>query len=1073
MCSQGRSSGRVLSRAHVSFVSTVVSGLLIANWASAAAPAVEPAEEEEVVITTHLVGEKLAVRRAAEGSEPRALATGDFDEDGVADLVVGLGSPTGGALVIHRGNLDALFPNSREATQRRLRGSEVKSPFVSPARVWTTPRIPDRVAAGDFDADGHLDVLAASRGAESIYLHRGDGAGGLRPEQEIVLPGVLTALVSGEINRRDGLSDLAIGVRAGDRADLLIFEGPQGALAAPPEIVALEIDAEDLTLGEFDGLFGFDLAIVGAGRLFILSGRDRRLLTGVEVSPALKEIELSQAVVAVAAADLAVEEPSRTELAVLVEGGAIHLVDRANRRLGPPRWRTENRGDSWTEIGDGEWLVSPKIGHVDGVGDRARNFDLLPVRMSGAPTEDLLVVGRGGDRSGIRLVATPAKSADANSRSAVEAPDSLSTALETHRSNPRPSQLIPYGTTEVKLESRLAPPLSSVRSIGRASQPRAIVRMRLNSDALDDLVVVSAGLAEPVAVFAKAGETVFVDSTTDVVDGSTTSISDLTASPGPDGVIGLREAITAANNTIGADAISFNIPIDTDPGCDAGSGVCTIQPGGNGLPIITQPVTIDGTTQPSFQMTPVIEIDGSLATVDATGLAITAGSSTVRGLVINRFSGNSDIVMWIAGGNVVEGNFLGVDASGTFNQGTTNSVHVFGITNNTIGGTNAAARNVISGNTNPGVALNGGASFNQVTGNFFGTDLTGTIALGNSGNDVVTLDSPNNTIGGTAPGAGNVVAGGLDPTTASVGLGFPASAGNLVQGNYIGTDITGTVDLGGASIGAYVGEGVNNTIGGTSPAAGNLVSGGDSSGVGIAVGSGNLVQGNLIGTQIDGVTPLPNASHGVLIYSGAANNTVGGRIAGEGNTIAFNGASGVDLRGDAGTGNAIAGNSIFMNTDLGINLCADFDDVDLVCNDATAVLPNDSADPDVGANNLQNFPVLSSDLSGRNFSGSLDSIASSDYTLDFYASRVCDPSGYGEGELYLGGFDVTTDSGGGAAFAETLPRAAPAGWFVVATATDSTGNTSEFSQCFEILEDPIFADGFESGDTFVWSSGAP
>jgi len=603
--------------------------------------------------------------------------------------------------------------------------------------------------------------------------------------------------------------------------------------------------------------------------------------------------------------------------------------------------------------------------------------------------------------------------------------------------------------------------------------PREAMLLRLNGDALDDLVVVVEGRPEPVVMNTKAGEVVVVDSTTDVVDGTTTSIGDLQASPGADGVISLREAITAANNTTGADTINFAIPVATDPGCDTGSGVCTIQPGGNGLPTITQPVTIDGTTQPTFQTTPVIEIDGSLATVDATGLAINVGSSTIRGLVINRFAGNSDIVMWGAGGNVVEGNFLGVDASGTFNQGTTNSVHVYAISGNTIGGTTTAARNVISGNTNPAVALNAGAWNNLVVGNFIGTDLTGTVALGNDGNDIVTLDSPDNTIGGTTAGTGNLVAGNQDPDFASVGLGYPASTGNLVQGNFVGTDVTGAIDLGGASFGVYIADGSNNTIGGTTPTATNLISGGESSGVGIATGSGNFVQGNLIGTQIDGVTPLPNSSHGVLIYSNAADNLVGGRAAGAGNTIAHNEASGVDLRGDAGTGNTVTGNSILGNAELGINFCADYDVDNMVCNDSTAVTPNDPDDPDTGANNLQNFPVLTAVHSGRTVDGILDSISSSDFTVDFYASPVCDASGSGEGEIYLGTDTVTTDAGGDVAFSITLASASPAGWFITATATDAGGSTSEFSQCVGILTDLIFSDGFESGDTTLWSATTP
>jgi hypothetical protein len=207
-----------------------------------------------------------------------------------------------------------------------------------------------------------------------------------------------------------------------------------------------------------------------------------------------------------------------------------------------------------------------------------------------------------------------------------------------------------------------------------------------------------------------------------------------------------------------------------------------------------------------------------------------------------------------------------------------------------------------------------------------------------------------------------------------------------------------------------------------------------------------------------------------LIYAGAGNNTVGGRTVGAGNTIAFNGVSGVDLRGDAGGGNTVVGNSIFGNAELGINFCADFDGAGLICNDATAVTPNDPDDPDTGANNLQNFPNLIAVHSGTTADGTLDSIANSEFTIDFYASSFCDPSGHGEGEIYLGSDTVTTNADGDATFTTVLAIAAPEGWYVGGTATDSDGSTSEFSRCFEVPAVLIFADDFESGDARAWST---
>lgn len=1065
MWSRGRSFGRGLSSTLVLLLAIYVC-LLVARYAPALE--VERFFGEGVAVKARFEGEAKVLEGFADGGGARAGASGDFDEDGVPDLVVVVETSAGSFLVLYRGNVDAVHPNTLAAKRRRAFGEATASPFLSPAHVSPTPAKPNYLAAGDFDANGHLDLMAASIGDDTLYLHWGDGHGEFGPATLIRLPGELTALVSGEVNRRDGLADVVAAVRTSNGAQLLVFEDPAGAFAAPPEHVGLGAEPIDLALGQLDGISGIDIAIAARSELSILHGRDRQRSAARTTPAAVSRLRLPFPIVAVAIGDFSSEGPPLDELAVLSGEGVIRLVAHSERWDGFLKQSdgTMAVGD-WTPIGSPKWRLSREIGQLAAVPLAGDRVGLLSVRSLGGSTDDLVVVGTDG---GLQVLAAERETKERT----LVSPSSPASPPPLPAGPGDPRRILKAHRVYDDVHSP-APILSSLSAtaVYVEASPRDVVTMRLNSDALSDFVLLVDGRPEPFVVDTKASEIVVVDSTTDVIDGVTTSIANLNASPGADGVISLREAITAANNTTGADTIHFNIPLETDPGCDIGSGVCTIHPGGFGLPTITQPVAIDGTTQPSFLTTPVIEIDGSLASTDATGLAINCGSSTIRGLVINRFATNSDIVMWGAGGNVVEGNFLGVDSSGTFNRGTTNSVHVYAISNNTIGGTTAAARNVISGNTNPAVALNAGAWNNVVQGNFIGTDLTGTVALGNSGNDVVTLDSPDNTIGGTTAGAGNLIAGNLDSEFASVGLGFPASTGNLVQGNFIGTDLTGTINLGVASISVYISEGSNNTIGGVAPTAANLISGGESSGVGIANGSGNFVLGNLIGTQEDGVTPLPNGSHGVLIYAGAGDNVVGGRTTGAGNTIAFNDASGVDLRGDAGVGNEVVGNSIFGNQELGMNLCSDFDAENLICSDVTAVLPNDPNDPDTGSNNLQNFPNLITVLSGSTVGGSLDSIANSDFTIDFYASSFCDPSGHGEGEIYLGSDTVTTNVDGDAAFTTTLAIPVPVGWYVTATATDAGGSTSEFSRCLEVRNEMIFADDFESGDTTAWSTMLP
>ncbi|MCS6805114.1 MAG: right-handed parallel beta-helix repeat-containing protein, partial [Blastocatellia bacterium] len=483
-----------------------------------------------------------------------------------------------------------------------------------------------------------------------------------------------------------------------------------------------------------------------------------------------------------------------------------------------------------------------------------------------------------------------------------------------------------------------------------------------------------------------------------------------------------------ANANPGADLIVFNI---------TPAGAKTISPPTK-LPTITSPVTIDGTTQPGFSGSPVIELDGAGAGVVSSGLLITAGSSVVRGLVINRF-GSNGIVIEANGGNLIEGNFIGTNLTGTADLGNSNDgVRIFGVPTNTIGGTTTTARNIISGNNSDGVEINGRASFsNQVQGNFIGTNVTGTARLDNAGHGVRIFGATNNTIGGTTAGARNVISGNNEDGVHIFGL---SATSNRVQGNFIGTDSSGTARLDNFRDGVFILEARNNTIGGTTTSARNVISGNNDNGVRIFTNSasGNLVQGNFIGTDAGGTTDVGNSFRGVIIFH-APNNTIGGIAVDAGNTIAFNDQGGVFMFGSAATGNTIRGNLIHSNGGLGIDL------------DPAGVTLNDACDGDTGPNRLQNFPLLLSASSmGRTttITGTLNSTANRAFILEFFAVNTCDPSGHGEGQTFLGSAAVTTDGSCNATFTVRLPFALTVGQNITATATDNTTNdTSEFSAC--------------------------
>ena len=450
-------------------------------------------------------------------------------------------------------------------------------------------------------------------------------------------------------------------------------------------------------------------------------------------------------------------------------------------------------------------------------------------------------------------------------------------------------------------------------------------------------------------------------------------------------------------------------------------------------------------------------IQGNLIGVDATGtnalgngtmgVAIdSAFGNTVGGSVAgtgNVISGNSNHGVFLTGAtatnNTVAGNLIGTDVTGgKALKNAVNGVHVFS-PGNWIGGTTAAARNVISGNGADGVFLDQSASSGTtIQGNYIGTDATGTKRLGNTVVGIRVFASATNTIGGTASGARNIVSAN---GSAGIYLVSNTCACNVIQGNYIGTDLTGTAALGNADTGIYFVAGVSNTIGGSVAGAGNLISGVNYWGLRFtANASWNTVQGNRVGTKADGVSALPNTSHGIDLESGCANNILGGATANAGNILAFAPGlySGVRVR-DGATNNAILGNSIFSNGRLGIDL------------GTYGIDANDNCDGDGGANQQQNFPVLQEAQAGSNVwvRGSLNSIPNRTYLVQFFANPTVDSSGYGEGEIFLGNTWVALGGSCSTNFTCTLPVAVPVGYWISATATDPANNTSEFAACIQ------------------------
>ncbi len=378
------------------------------------------------------------------------------------------------------------------------------------------------------------------------------------------------------------------------------------------------------------------------------------------------------------------------------------------------------------------------------------------------------------------------------------------------------------------------------------------------------------------------------------------------ANTSPSGPGSLQQAILDANASSGLDTIVFQIP---------GSGVHTIMPT-NTLPPITDPVVIDGTTQPGFAGTPLIELDGAEAGASSDGLRLPAGSSTIRGLAINHYGGAGIHVQAPGGTNHIEGNFIGTDPTGTLSRGNGQStalsggVWLEGSSGNWIGGPYATNRNVISGNGGSGLYLQN-CSGTTVQGNLIGLSVSGAVPLGNSNNGISLYNAGSNQVGGTLATARNVVSGNGG---SGVYLSGPGATGNVVQGNYVGTDSTGSLAIPNAGDGVTAQGAGGNAIGGTNAGAGNLLSGNTQSGVGLkgAGSDNNLIQGNLIGTDALGGMALGNAFSGITIVGGNS-NVVGGTIAAARNIVSANRLSGIYLTTNS-TGNLVEGNFIGLDS---------------------------------------------------------------------------------------------------------------------------------------------------------------
>lgn len=781
--------------------------------------------------------------------EPLSLASGDFNEDGKADLVSGYSTAGGGLVVVQLGS-----PST--SPEAAAGPDESVSPFVAEALPLALPAAPHFLAAGDFNADGHEDLLFAERGDNVLRWLAGNGRGvsTATAVQQVFLPGRITSLSLDDVNRADGLADVLVGISRGGGFELLVLEGPAGALApkmpssraaaselaAAPESFPLAAEAVSIAAGRLDGDALTDIAVASGEELLVVFGRDRRLSWNHDARSRVKPAETLRLPFPSRIQSLATGDfrgDSAEELALLLEDGSVAM------------WSQQEK-DSGAAIK--EWALAWSLPVQE------------PPRRPASESP--------------RLVATRASSLARDSLLVMGSPDG---ALRVIVEDENP-ELLSGGPLAEKRPGQLR-----TETLYLDGPPAAVLSMRLNGDALADLVILKNGDSPIALVETAPGAIITVNS-----NGDTSA---------RDSVVTLREAMDIADGRLALTTLTAaeraqvsGTPVN--PGLDEiRFSVTSITLGSGGFPSPrvspSNPITINGTSAGRVE----IKQAGN-ASVQ---ISNSVGNSTVRNLAVG------SIRLLTGGSNVVAGNFVGMDLAGTLFTafGSTSGISAeTGSTNNIIGGTAAADRNVVAvPRTSQHGILISRADGNRVAGNYIGTSIGGDRALGNQ-LGVHIEDSRNTIIGGTEPRAGNVISGNGSRGIEVVRVSGPDPDGTRIQGNLIGVAAGGASAVGNQGSGISLFAGNDATIGGTSTAARNVISGNRT--VGIEVGStlgdvtGTQIQGNYIGTDSTGLRAVGNGTAGGFtfiegVHLDATRVLVGGVTSNARNVISGNQGAGI------------------------------------------------------------------------------------------------------------------------------------------------------------------------------------
>ncbi|HEY5030625.1 MAG TPA: hypothetical protein VIK39_19640, partial [Candidatus Angelobacter sp.] len=452
----------------------------------------------------------LAQSVAAGQAQPTAMATADVDGDGVADMIAGFSAPGGGAIVIHRGNMDAFAPQSNASFQAIGRG-QFPAPFLPNAQVFNVPVRPDFIAIGRFTPSGHQDLAVAALGGNSIFVFSGDGKGGFGAPRTISLSGNVTVMASENLLRSLPYSNLVVGTATPQTSSLLVFSGTDSGLS-PPAAFPLAAAASNIVFGDF-GDSHTDTAFLSGGNVFILHSSSFQM----------EALSLPVNASAMALGSFIFDRTGGLQIALLTSEGTLHIA--AHTEF-DPRPLTADEHQARLQAGR------------RGMGNPLDPPRTLP-------------------QNGFKIVENIASAAPF---SAGQPPVLFRTRISDHAAddvmvlNPSMGQLAVISHPDVAAGATTFLP-AQVSTRPYSGSPVAALPMRTNIDGRPGVVALHAGQLAPAVMMPLPDPTFFVNRTDDPAPGAVASTCNNISNADTSTSCSLREALQKANATAGTDTI--------------------------------------------------------------------------------------------------------------------------------------------------------------------------------------------------------------------------------------------------------------------------------------------------------------------------------------------------------------------------------------------------------------------------------------------------------------------------------------------------------------------------------------